>query len=424
MKKLFHILFFFLLVTPICFAQWYLQNSGTTNSLLGVSFTDANIGTVVGSGGTILRTTNGGTDWTAQASGTTWDLNAVNFVNKDYGWIAGDMSLALDSGIIIRTTNGGIEWTSQMVSHNLYGIDFVDSLVGWAVGMVGTILKTTDGGVNWLPQTSGTTNAFRDVFFVDALVGWSVGGYFSNLIRKTTDGGLTWFEQTSSSSQSFWSIHATDDLHAWAAEVTGNVYKTTDGGSNWLQRSTGTTTSINSVFFVNDQIGWAGGGNYIYESGMYKTTDAGETWNSQSVPTNNQIASVYFIDSQNGWAVGIEGTILHTSNGGVSFVEEEVLNEMPTEFLLSQNYPNPFNPSTKIKYSVPHSSNVTIKVFDILGNEIETLVNEEKAVGTYEITWYAANLPSGIYFYQLKAGDPSSGSGQGFIETKKMILLK
>jgi len=403
-----------LLVTQICFAQWYLQNSGTTKDLLGVSFTDANIGTVVGSGGTILRTTNGGTDWTAQTSGTTYYLNAVDFISKDYGWIAGDMSP--DSGIIIRTTNGGIEWTSQTVSHNLYGIDFVDSLVGWTVGMVGTILKTTDGGVNWLPQTSGTTNAFRDVFFVDQFVGWSVGGYFSNLIRKTTDGGLTWFEQTSSSSQSFWSIHATDDLHAWAAEVTGNVYKTTDGGSNWLLRSTGTTTSINSVFFVNDQIGWAGGGNYIYESGMYKTTDAGETWNSQSVPTNNQIASVYFTDFQNGWAVAIEGVILHTSNGGVSFVEEEQFNELPTEFLLTQNYPNPFNPSTKIKYSVPQSSDVVIKVFDILGNEIETLINEEKSVGTYEITWYAANSPSGIYFFTINAGS--------FVETKKMILMK
>jgi len=90
--------------------------------------------------------------------------------------------------------------------------------------------------------------------------------------------------------------------------------------------------------------------------------------------------------------------------------------EIPKKFNLDQNYPNPFNPSTKIKYSVPKSSSVTLKVFDILGNEIETLVNEEKPIGTYEITWYAVNLPSGIYFYKLQAGN--------FIETKKMILMK
>jgi hypothetical protein len=89
---------------------------------------------------------------------------------------------------------------------------------------------------------------------------------------------------------------------------------------------------------------------------------------------------------------------------------------LPSEFQLSQNYPNPFNPSTKIKYSVLQSSNVVLTVIDILGNEIETLVDEEKPAGTYEITWYAENLPSGVYFYQLKAGS--------FVETKKMLLLK
>jgi len=91
-------------------------------------------------------------------------------------------------------------------------------------------------------------------------------------------------------------------------------------------------------------------------------------------------------------------------------------NIVPEYFALHQNYPNPFNPTTKIKYSVPQSSNVVIKVFDVLGKEITTLVNEEKSVGTYELNWYAGNLPSGIYFYQLNAGS--------FVETKKMILLK
>ncbi len=87
--------------------------------------------------------------------------------------------------------------------------------------------------------------------------------------------------------------------------------------------------------------------------------------------------------------MGGNGTIIRTTNGGVSFVEEEEIDEIPTDFNFTQNFPNPFNPATKIKYSVPQSSNVIIKVFDILGNEIETLVNEEKPVGTYELTWYA-----------------------------------
>jgi hypothetical protein len=101
-------------------------------------------------------------------------------------------------------------------------------------------------------------------------------------------------------------------------------------------------------------------------------------------------------------------------DGIVVGIEEETA--LPTEFLLLQNYPNPFNPSTKIKYSVPQSSQVVVKVFDVLGNEIETLVNEEKSVGTYEISWTAENLPNGIYFYRIQA--------RSFIETKKMLLLK
>jgi hypothetical protein len=104
-------------------------------------------------------------------------------------------------------------------------------------------------------------------------------------------------------------------------------------------------------------------------------------------------------------------------------------------FQLNQNHPNPFNPSTKISWQSPVGSHQTLKIYDVLGNEVATLVNEYRSAGSYEIDFHPAssikNLPagrqglaSGIYFYQLRIGDPSSGSGQGFVETKKMILLK
>ncbi|QQS36611.1 MAG: T9SS type A sorting domain-containing protein [Ignavibacteriales bacterium] len=115
--------------------------------------------------------------------------------------------------------------------------------------------------------------------------------------------------------------------------------------------------------------------------------------------------------------------------GSPVFVEDESI--VVTDFRLSQNYPNPFNPSTTIQYAIPNvetrhasSLHVMLQVYDILGNEITTLVNEEKPAGTYVINFNAANLNSGVYFYRLQAGSPSSGSGQGFIETRKMILLK
>jgi hypothetical protein len=94
----------------------------------------------------------------------------------------------------------------------------------------------------------------------------------------------------------------------------------------------------------------------------------------------------------------------------------EELAELPTIFLLSQNYPNPFNPSTNIAFSLPIKSFVLLKVFDLLGREVATIVNDVKVAGSYNATFNAANMPSGVYFYRLQAGS--------FTETKKLVLLR
>jgi hypothetical protein len=91
-------------------------------------------------------------------------------------------------------------------------------------------------------------------------------------------------------------------------------------------------------------------------------------------------------------------------------------NTVVAKFELSQNYPNPFNPTTTINYSVPTAGLVTLKVYNVLGNEVETLVSEQKSSGTYNVQFIGNRLASGVYFYKLQAGS--------FIETKKMILLK
>jgi len=95
---------------------------------------------------------------------------------------------------------------------------------------------------------------------------------------------------------------------------------------------------------------------------------------------------------------------------------EKLEDLLPAQYELEQNYPNPFNPSTKIRFTVPEAGLVTMKVYNLLGQEVAILVNEEQAVGVYEVTFDATQLPSGIYFYSINAGD--------FVATKKMILLK
>ena len=179
---------------------------------------------------------------------------------------------------------------------------------------------------------------------------------------------------------------------------------------------------------------WYGGGtDFNWKIGHAYSVD-GKTW--QKDDTNNPVLepglSVQWVGYQTvcfnsdstgfdmwytaGESAGFVSDIGYAYSDKTVSVEDNKLNIMPTEYYLSQNYPNPFNPTTKIKYAIPQSSNVVIKIFDILGNEIQTLVNEEKATGTYELTWYAEGFPSGVYFYRLQAGS--------FVETKKMVLMK
>jgi outer membrane protein assembly factor BamB len=132
--------------------------------------------------------------------------------------------------------------------------------------------------------------------------------------------------------------------------------------------------------------------------------------NSTAIGSNS---TLYIGAHLSSFTTGQKKTLIAIRDTGASLVN---VNPFIYENTLDQNFPNPFNPTTKIKYSLPQTSQLIIKVFDILGNEIETLVNEEKSLGTYEITWYAENLPSGVYFYRLQAGN--------FIETKKMVLMK
>jgi hypothetical protein len=105
----------------------------------------------------------------------------------------------------------------------------------------------------------------------------------------------------------------------------------------------------------------------------------------------------------------------------MSIVSEE---NIPTEFALQQNYPNPFNPLTIVNFQLPIDNWVTLKVYDLLGREVATLVNEKKQAGEYSITWNAEGVTSGVYYYRLVAIDPSLHSGQVFVETKKMVVMK
>jgi photosystem II stability/assembly factor-like uncharacterized protein len=275
---------------------------------------------------------------------------------------------------------------------------------------LGTIIKTTNGVANWESQNSGTTNQLFSVYFSGINNGWVAGD--AGTILKTTDGGVTWQSQASGTSSRLLSVYFVNSNTGWAVGNEGTIIKTSDGGTNWESQISGTSNQLLSVNFNDTNIGFVVGSSGT----ILKTTDGGMNWENQSNGISPWLHSVCFVDNNTGWIVGDGSTILKTTNGGVTIVKEEETFEVPADFVLYQNYPNPFNPTTTITFQISEPGFVSLKVYNVLGNEVVTLINEEKAPGKYEIKFDGSHLSSGIYFYKLQSGK--------FGETKKMLFLK
>jgi len=200
----------------------------------------------------------------------------------------------------------------------------------------------------------------------------------------------------------------------------GAIFKTTDGGNNWKSIYITPANRLFSLEIVNNSTIYVGSSQNI----LFKSTDCGNSWVTQSLPgiytgTN----SIFFVNPTTGYAFN-GNSIIKTTNGGSVFVNN-ISTDIPAGYKLFQNYPNPFNPSTNIKYQIsglssPHvlgGDFILLKVFDLLGKEIATLVNEKQSPGTYEISFDAGNLSTGIYFYTLEVDGKR-------IDMKKMVLLK
>ena len=158
--------------------------------------------------------------------------------------------------------------------------------------------------------------------------------------------------------------------------------------------------------FLNDGLG-----NFTTRENCYYPHADGVPWSI--------MASDFDLDGRTDIAITSTSDslyILYNLGGGTVGINERETEEIPTTFSLSQNYPNPFNPSTTIKFSIPNGGLVTLAVYNILGEQIKTLINQEMPAGNHSVLFSANSLASGIYFYSLRAGS--------FVETKKMILLK
>jgi len=306
--------------------NWVWQNPlPQGNSLNDVYFTDVLNGIAVGVGGTIIRTTDGGSTWLIQNSGVPATLYGVSFTDVNTGTAVGAW------GTILRTTDGGSTWFVQNsgVTETLYGVSFIDVNTGTAVGPSGKIVRTTDGGETWAAVSSGTTWMLRDVTFIDANTGVAVG--WNQTIIRTVDGGDTWSLAWEESGLLYSVAFANPDT-GLAVGKDGVLLRTVDGGQSWvLLPSPAPVSYLRDVSFLTSITAIAVGGNTVL-----RTTDAGITWTNVAGGSFNSV--VRFGDGM-GTAVGFLGAIARTTDGGVTW--EEQSHRSFTDQVLDVTFPEP-----------------------------------------------------------------------------------
>lgn len=247
------------------------------------------------------------------AFGTT-TLYDLDFIDESTGWIVGT------GGMIVKTTNGGQTWlynnSNTSTSTQIYGVDFVNSSTGWAVAQSGIIRKTTDGGTTWNSQASGQTVALYDVSFVNDQLGFIVGA--SGRILRTTNGGTNWTSITSGTTQTLRELHFVDSQNAWVVGLSGTILYSSNGGINWTPQTSGVTKYLRAVSFYNNQTGYTVGDGKT----ILKTTNTGNNWVKLSAPAqaDSILRGVSFADSVTGWIVDYIGLIFKTSDGGNSWI--------------------------------------------------------------------------------------------------------
>ncbi|MDR3667561.1 MAG: YCF48-related protein [Ignavibacteriaceae bacterium] len=460
---IFLLILMFMTITGISYTQigWLSQINpiapSTTNDLGKVQFVSATEGWIAASDGNLLHTTNAGAVWNIvtpfpndTVNSSSDPANSMSWVNQTHGWKINWFGTSFGDAhgaVIHRTTDGGQTWTKNVLTTTLgdvgFQIQFVDELNGRVLIFnfltgAAQFLKTTDGGVSWTPF-----NGAGIFYFVDVNNGWSYSGSGAQganppyNIYHTTNGGTNWNKQFSDSLLGTYNTIQFSDLNnGWIVGDNSKVLKTTNAGTTWTRViNTGIDPLSESkcVFFLNANTGWIGtndgniNDNPIRE--VLYTTNGGANWTKQNIQNTEGIFSIFFWDNNNGWFTADncvqncngpdslktwQGVVAHTTNGGVTGVTDKKYE--PSQYALFDNYPNPFNPSTIISYSIPSASIVKLVVFNSLGQTVRILENGFKNAGNYSISFSANELPSGIYFYRLEAGQ--------FSQIKKMNLLK
>jgi photosystem II stability/assembly factor-like uncharacterized protein len=413
-----------------------------TSTLECVTFTDSVTGYAGSAPCRIVKTTDAGDNWyVVNRTGLTDTIGLINriyFINPTTGWAV------TTRGGILKTTDAGENWVAQLnagANVIFQSINFVDSLYGWTANVNSRPFKTTNGGGNWNMQTNINFWQSSDIYFADIDTGWVID-LFEDL-NKTMNAGLNWSlvpEIYNPRNFGFF-----PNKYHWLINGFGiHLYETTDGGNTFTDISNDVPSSFNRFSAPENYVGYAAGSlglvlKYLDTSyvpvelisfeGKYENNKVLLTWQTASELNNKGFHVQKSFDKEIWFNIGfVKGKGTTTEYNYYSFIDNEIVTGVQfyklkqidydgsfvyskiieinsdliiTSFRLFQNYPNPFNSSTVINYQVPQKSLINISLYDIKGEKIMELVNEEKEKGFYITTLENLALPSGIYFIRM-----------------------
>jgi len=406
----------------------YLSNGGvyrSTNS--GLNFTSSGVNNqtidALASVGSNIFAGNSSGVYLSSNNGDLWSCVDTGLVNKDVQCLASigsNLFAGTYDGGVFLSSNNGLNWHSVntgLISQNVYSL--ISSGSNLFAGTYGAgVFLSTNNGTSWTSANNGITSQNVYCFALSSsgiLAGTEAGVFYStNTGGSWTSIGLT---------NQYINSLTTSGMNIIAATNYSGLYRSTNNGGSWV--NSGFPGYYVSTLITNGSLIFAGTGGNGTGYGIYMSTDFGGSWINRNQGFNFPpavyallIANNYIFagtDTQSVWRRALPDII------GIKQISEIV----PSKYSLSQNYPNPFNPTSIIRFQIPNSENgklktengiVSLKVFDIIGKEVVTLVNEKLSPGVYEVTFDGGKLASGTYFYRLTTN--------GFSETKKMLMIK
>lgn len=400
-------------------AQWTktsFSGHGIINEIISI---DDVLFVATGSDG-IFRSTDNGTTWEEVNNGLPAYIEGVDFLH-----IGNRIWLLIQYAGVYYSENNGAEWTPDLAGFQ--GSEYFRQLAGNSEDLfvatdMGVYYKKPDGE-NWVGANDGLTDLdVRSIFLNgnDLFCGTYADGIF-----KTSINSINWVNVNNGINSGDYALDFDATSSKIFAATSGGIYSSANAGQNWtpVPNDAGTATNvIEDIEIVGNSVFATVGSG---EGGIAYSSDLGANWSmeNQGLPNYPYSSSLEISSSKIFLGVNLNGELWERNlSEFVTDVEDEE-NTFPKEFRLSQNYPNPFskgsggNSSTVISYQLPKSEFVSLKVYDVLGNEIIELVNKEQSAGNYNVNFSAnAELAAGVYFYRLQAGN--------FVQTKKMMLIK